>query len=174
MKQFLGQHSTVGKQSIGHWVWADTCKVCPFKVWSCTSFSACVWTLVIQVRRPVFPLRSPLIYPQTSVLLSLPEHAVSFEIFVCFFFRAVLFTWIMFPPFSIHVSFRLSFMILFRGHVLWEAFPDSTHFSSQKVVPIYIILVICRRRRQWHPTPVLLPGKSHGPRSLVGCSPWGR
>ena len=28
-------------------------------------------------------------------------------------------------------------------------------------------------RRQWHPTPVLLPGKSHGRRSLVGGSPWG-
>ena len=28
--------------------------------------------------------------------------------------------------------------------------------------------------RQWHPTPVLLPGESHGRRSLVGCSPWGR
>jgi len=29
------------------------------------------------------------------------------------------------------------------------------------------------RWRRWHPTPVLLPGKSHGQRSLVGCSPWG-
>ena len=29
-------------------------------------------------------------------------------------------------------------------------------------------------RRQWHPTPVLLPGKSHGRRSLEGCSQWGR
>ena len=28
-------------------------------------------------------------------------------------------------------------------------------------------------RRQWHPTPALLPGKSHGWRSLVGCGPWG-
>ena len=28
-------------------------------------------------------------------------------------------------------------------------------------------------RRQWQPTPVLLPGKSHGQRSLLGCSPWG-
>ena len=28
--------------------------------------------------------------------------------------------------------------------------------------------------RQWHPTPGLLPGKSHGRRSLEGCSPWGR
>ena len=33
--------------------------------------------------------------------------------------------------------------------------------------------VDAKRRRQWHPTPVLLPGKSHGQRSLVGCSPWG-
>ena len=29
-------------------------------------------------------------------------------------------------------------------------------------------------KRQWQPTPALLPGKSHGRRSLVGCSPWGR
>ena len=29
-------------------------------------------------------------------------------------------------------------------------------------------------RRKWHPTPVLLPGESHGGRSLVGYSPWGR
>ena len=28
-------------------------------------------------------------------------------------------------------------------------------------------------RRQWHPTPVLLPGKSHGQRSLVSYSPGG-
>ena len=29
-------------------------------------------------------------------------------------------------------------------------------------------------RRKWQPTPVFLPGKSHGPRSLVGCRLWGR
>ena len=29
------------------------------------------------------------------------------------------------------------------------------------------------QKRQWQPTLVLLPGKSHGRRSLVGCSPWG-
>ena len=32
---------------------------------------------------------------------------------------------------------------------------------------------MANRRRQWQPTPVLLPGKSHGWRSLVGCIPWG-
>ena len=41
------------------------------------------------------------------------------------------------------------------------------HTVFHRTVPVY-------RRRQWHPTPVLLPGKSHGWRSLVGCSPWGR
>ena len=34
--------------------------------------------------------------------------------------------------------------------------------------------LVIHQRRQWHPTPVLLPGKSHGWRSLVDCSPWGR
>ena len=36
------------------------------------------------------------------------------------------------------------------------------------------IYVQPKGRRQRHPNPVLLPGNSHGWRSLVGCSPWGR
>ena len=40
--------------------------------------------------------------------------------------------------------------------------------NAKLLILIYIWL------RQWHPTPVLLPGKSHEQRSLVGCSPWGR
>ena len=28
-------------------------------------------------------------------------------------------------------------------------------------------------RRKWQPTPVFMPGKSHGPRNLVGYNPWG-
>ena len=48
---------------------------------------------------------------------------------------------------------------------------------SQKEKNKYFILTHMygiQRRRQWQPTLVLLPGKSHGQRSLVGCSPWGR
>ena len=37
-----------------------------------------------------------------------------------------------------------------------------------------IIHIGLEQIRQWHPTPVFLPGKSHGRRSLEGCSPWGR
>ena len=43
-------------------------------------------------------------------------------------------------------------------------------FYSNKIIQQLVVTW----RRQWHPTPVLLPGKSHGQRSLEGCSPWGR
>ena len=54
------------------------------------------------------------------------------------------------------------------------------HYSSfPSAISLLFPLLICPLlgdvwRRKWHPTPVLLPGKSHGRRSLVGCSPWGR
>ena len=50
---------------------------------------------------------------------------------------------------------------------------DSIFKSRDITLPAKVRLVKAWRR-QWHPTPVLLPGKSHGRRSLVGCSPWGR
>ena len=37
-----------------------------------------------------------------------------------------------------------------------------------------LLFITIQWRRQWHPTPVLLLGKSHGWRSLVGCGPWAR
>ena len=39
---------------------------------------------------------------------------------------------------------------------------------------MFIKSLCCTRRRQWQTTPVLLLGRAHGPRSLLGCSPWGR
>ena len=41
------------------------------------------------------------------------------------------------------------------------------------LAPKYVVIKLRFRRRQWQPTPVLLPGKFYGWRSLVGCSPWG-
>ena len=40
-----------------------------------------------------------------------------------------------------------------------------------QLLKLHRINLLCQRR-QWHPTPVLLPGESHGWRSLGGCSPW--
>ena len=55
---------------------------------------------------------------------------------------------------------------------------DTSHPNDDEVVShcdfdLHFPKVIFRRR-QCQPTPVLLPGKSYGWRSLVGCSPWGR
>ena len=49
------------------------------------------------------------------------------------------------------------------------------HFLLQGIFPTQGLKprLLHLRRRQWHSTPVLLPGKSQGQRSLIGCSPWG-
>ena len=44
-----------------------------------------------------------------------------------------------------------------------------TQFQHQ---PFFTIIYLQENKQQWQPTPVLLPGKSHGQRSLEGCSPW--
>ena len=38
---------------------------------------------------------------------------------------------------------------------------------------VTLLLLLLSWRRKWQPTPVFLPGKSHGRRSLAGYSPWG-
>ena len=45
--------------------------------------------------------------------------------------------------------------------------------SVRRKICMYFCFIEIAAWRQWHPTPVLLPGKSHGRRSLVGRSPWG-
>ena len=54
------------------------------------------------------------------------------------------------------------------------AIPLSLPVPSIQPSPLEWHILSLQRRRQLHPTPVLLPGKSHGRRSLVGCKPWGR
>ena len=46
--------------------------------------------------------------------------------------------------------------------------------SWVKIKLFFFFLILILWDWQWHPTPALLPGESHGWRSLVGCSPWGR
>jgi len=52
--------------------------------------------------------------------------------------------------------------------ILIACFACVAFFKNKVVLHFYLYLQI-----RWHPTPVLLPGKSQGQRSLVGCSPWG-
>ena len=51
---------------------------------------------------------------------------------------------------------------------------DREHLLSFQGFEILILANQWMRKRQWQSTPVLLPGTSHGRRSLVGYSPWGR
>ena len=95
--------------------------------------------------------------------------------------------------------FRIFFFFLATSRSMWNLSPNPCSGSSESL-PFYhcwnlsvflitailvavksylIVILICMSlitsdwRRQWHPTLVLLPGKSRGRRSLVGCSPWG-
>ena len=49
-----------------------------------------------------------------------------------------------------------------------------THMLLLVLLFLIKLHTVSHQRRQWYSNPVLLPGKSHGRRSLVGCSPWGR
>ena len=49
-----------------------------------------------------------------------------------------------------------------------------TYMTTRKTIALPIWTFVSKvRRRQWQPTPVFLPGESHGQRSLVGYSLWG-
>jgi len=60
--------------------------------------------------------------------------------------------------------FCLIYSIILKTREAFLYLPEEVLFSAVSIA----------WRRQWHPTPVFLPRKFHGRRSLVGCSPWGR
>ena len=86
--------------------------------------------------------------------------------------------------------FSLSLFLILHVSKITEYLPFSVclfHFTQCLQVPsvpsqqsCFLFLQLnkwasiqLKRRRHWYPTPALLPGKSHGRWSLVGCSPWG-
>ena len=91
--------------------------------------------------------------------------------------------WLWFAFLSIWVSWNIFLMV--KGHLyidflvscLFMVFSPCFRKAFSNLVLmlpfLYLLSIFTFRRRQWHPTPVLSPGKSHGWRSLVGCSPWG-
>ena len=86
----------------------------------------------------------------------------------CYFNRYILikyFFWM--KTFSINLHFWM--MVQFMRENCLSKKVKSAHKMDRFESSCYTV-----RRRQWHPTPVLLLRKSHGWRSLVGCSPWGR
>ena len=89
--------------------------------------------------------------------------------------KRLLISWLQSPPAVILEpkkikSVTVSIVSLSVCHEVMR--PDALIFIF--IMVSFAVQKLLRLIRQWHPTPVLLPGKSHGRRSLVGCSPWGR
>ena len=59
----------------------------------------------------------------------------------------------------------------YKGKVIWAQW-QRIHLPMQETL-FYSWVRKIPWRRKWHPTPVFLPGESHGWRSLAGHSPWG-
>ena len=52
---------------------------------------------------------------------------------------------------------------------LWYIYTMEYYSAIKRNTFESVLMSWMKQRRQWRPTPVLLPGKSHGWRSLVGC-----
>ena len=81
---------------------------------------------------------------------------------------------------GIFPSQGLNLGFLHCGRILYHLSHSKEHHCELMLLLVFNMIQVefwkscnSRCRRQWHPTPVLLPGKSHGQRSLVGCGPWG-
>ena len=75
-----------------------------------------------------------------------------------------------------------------------ELYPDSHHLSELDLYNVLMVALMVKNlpamqepqvrslgwigkipwRKEWQPTPIVLPGEFHGQRSLAGYSPWGR
>ena len=128
-----------------------------------------------------------------SVLIVIGGNCLVFSLFVIFWQQLIFNTYV---SHSLVVMNSIFYFIISFFIVYWNIFiklnllmpeplfcpPLCEHWgtvlsccSVAKACPTLLRHPIdCIWRRQWHPTPVLLPGKSHGWRSLVGCNPWGR
>ena len=75
-------------------------------------------------------------------------------------------------------GFRLGFWLILIAYAIWKGFPPSSvsKESACNAEDMGSIPGSGRSpwRRKWQPTPVFLPGESHGQRNLAGYSPWGR
>ena len=76
------------------------------------------------------------------------------------------------------------FKKVYPSHPFFPFFPPASYCSPPRslrvLVYVYMCMCVCVYlcvkipwRRAWQPTPVFLPGESHGQRSLAGNNPWG-
>ena len=102
---------------------------------------------------------------QSFLRLDTPEIVMS-EIYLYWAFSNSVTVSVSLPQYKFPQKILL---LSFWSNKLWS----SVYVFLISGVEVFPVTSILCWRRWWHPTPVLLPGKSHGRRSLVGCSPWG-
>ena len=94
----------------------------------------------------------------------------SFELVMSSHHLILCWPFLLLPSICLRISFLSIESALVSGGQSIGASASDLPMNIQNWFP----LRLTGQRRQWHPTPVLLSGKSHGWKSLVGCSPWGR
>ena len=125
----------------------------------------------------VFPILNPppfsLYHPSGSSQCTSPKHPVSCiepGLVICFIYDIIHVS----MPFSQIIppspSPTESKRVFYTSVSLSLSCIQGYHCHLSKF-NIYTLVYCIGWRRQWHSTPVLLPGKSHGQRSPVGCSP---
>ena len=115
-------------------------------------FSAIIPLNIFSGPFSLFPCGAPIMWILVNVMLSQRSQAVFIYCFFFSFFFSIL-------CFVAVVSTILSSRLLIH--------------SSPSMILLLNPSSALFQRKQWQPTPVLLPGKSRGWKSLVGCIPWG-
>ena len=121
----------------------------------------CLYSPLKEFWNPVYPFLGK----RLKILIICLNH------FKRFIFLHILYC----PPSSnIYCIKILELQILaYPVHVMEMTKPVFALTSVSEIRPLLVEDVSVPRRRQWQPTPLLLPRESHGWRNLVGCGPWG-
>ena len=168
------------------WVWS-------FRSNALSFLEAYVQVVIICMNRSVFPEH---VSAESSIYFPRTQWVFPISIFrsLCFFLKHRWVFFIMFQVISYSSLFFKNLSSVFAvfsssslsrvlsslnfchtlGNVSrWTSLHHWLHFPALQCL-LFTVSSVDFQRRHWHPTPILLPGKSHGRRSLVGCSPWGR
>ena len=125
------------------------------------------------VRAGVGPSTTP--FQATSTALGVVEARASFrrernpKYVLCYSRRSLVQE--LLPEFLLCLGFRLRQFV----HTIWSSLvaPMEKSLPAMQELQVRSWVGKIPWRRKWLPTPVFLPGKSHGQRSLAGYSPWG-
>ena len=132
--------------------WLNNDKVYIFKSTQCYEFWQLYWPVQILQQSRYTTFLSPTHSPWNFIIHSFRPPSVPHK------------HWTAFYPYKLVYIFWSC-----ANEISQQIYPFAFGFFHTSLTMLTFIYA-----RHWHPTPVLLPGNSHGRRSLIGCSPWGR